>query len=55
MITGGSSCTCSYNGCDVTLTQTSTGWTLETCDGEWEGTGQYGGTVCGGRCPVEHV
>lgn len=52
-IMAGSSCTCTYNGCTSTLTQTDSGWTLTTCDGTWTGSGQYGGTVCGGACPAD--
>lgn len=50
-IKGGYICTCRHNDCDVTLTQGSSGWILETCDGEWFGDGAYGGTVCAGECP----
>lgn len=48
---GISECSCSYNGCDVVLHQMETGWVLYTCDGTWNGSGQYGGSACGGQCP----
>lgn len=48
---GPDTCSCTYNGCHVTLHQGASGWVLHTCDGTWTGSGTYGGTVCGGQCP----
>jgi hypothetical protein len=53
-ITGGYFCY--YNGCAEDLEQYDTYWVLSvSCDGgaggnsgTWTGSGQYGGTICGG-------
>lgn len=42
---------CRHNGCDVRLVTCSSGWILVTCDGCWQGCGNYGGTICGGSHP----
>ncbi len=54
------SCTssCSYNGCNVTLTQYSNSWDLEVAcsdgyTGSDSGDGQFGGTICGGWYPCQ--
>jgi len=48
-------CICSHNGCDAHIRQYASSWTLEIqCPGQnletYNGTGEYGGTVCGGEC-----
>lgn len=45
-----SGCACTYNGCDVYLTQCTGGWHISSCSGEWSGSGSYGGSTCGGVC-----
>ena len=54
-IMGGFICQCNYGDCDALLTQSATSWTLTLeCGNEvhnYDGIGEYGGTVCGGQCP----
>ncbi len=54
-IKGGLQCSCTYGDCDAFLVQGVTFWTLSLdCGGElynYDGIGDYGGTVCGGECP----
>ncbi|MTI88073.1 MAG: hypothetical protein FH748_08905 [Balneolaceae bacterium] len=53
--------TCQYNGCSVSLVQTSSSYTLSaSCDdgysGSDSGSGDFTGTICGGvePCNVPH-
>lgn len=55
IVAGAGQCSCSYGGCHVEFGQVSTGWSMAVCcNGDCEtysGSGQYGGTICGGQCP----
>lgn len=55
IVAGSGQCECEYGGCAVVFSQTSIDWMYTVCcDGNcntWDGSGQYGGTLCGGQCP----
>ena len=55
IVAGTGQCSCSYCGCNVEFGQVATGWSMAVCcNGDCEsysGSGQYGGTICGGQCP----
>lgn len=55
-IMGGLICNCNYGDCSAHLVQGVTFWTLTLECGDdpvqnYNGPGEYGGTVCGGECP----
>ena len=55
IMAGSGQCDCYYGDCYVTFGQVATGWSMAVCcSGDCEtysGSGQYGGTMCGGQCP----
>jgi len=46
-------CSCTHNGCEVNFYQLEgpDEWLITSCAGTSCGSGEYGGTICGGQCP----
>lgn len=59
IMAGSGLCTCTYGDCGVAFAQFENEWHMSiSCGGgesTWSGwgSGQYGGTVCGGQCPTQ--
>jgi len=53
--------TCTSNGCNVIVNQTPSDWSMTIdCDGgggavSYNGSGQYGGTICNGVAPATFI